>query len=359
MPEVTSCPQCQRKLRVPDELLGKKVKCPGCGLTFTAAADAPAPPVSPSAMGTEPSRRAVPAPPLRRARRDEEEDVEDDPPEEDFEERKPKVKGSRAAWTSVRLGITLVLVAILGMVITIAIQFIAQVALASSMPRRFDPNNPTADVSNFFLLGICIQILSVICRSTQVAGYWFFMRVPERSGAGSLAGICFGTGIANIVLGMIMSVLMWTIIGSIPNMMPNAANPFGQFTQSVAMAWVFIILAVIIFLLYLTEYFCSLFFHKMVADHLKSRAVSASIIYQVVVSVISMLMTIGLVIVSFAIVGAAAQGSGAFRQNGDMLAALLTACSCANIILYIGLCIWYIVTHFLMLSVVSGPINRR
>jgi predicted Zn finger-like uncharacterized protein len=36
MPEFISCPDCQRKLRVPDDLLGKKVKCPRCNVMFTA-----------------------------------------------------------------------------------------------------------------------------------------------------------------------------------------------------------------------------------------------------------------------------------------------------------------------------------
>jgi predicted Zn finger-like uncharacterized protein len=50
MPEIVSCPQCQRQLRVPDELLGHSVKCPSCGTTFTGAtatATAPSPPPAP------------------------------------------------------------------------------------------------------------------------------------------------------------------------------------------------------------------------------------------------------------------------------------------------------------------------
>ena len=43
MPEVTSCPSCARQLRVPDSLLGKAVKCPSCGTTFTAGGSVPAP----------------------------------------------------------------------------------------------------------------------------------------------------------------------------------------------------------------------------------------------------------------------------------------------------------------------------
>jgi hypothetical protein len=44
--ELVSCPECRRTLRAPDELIGKMVKCPSCGETFTAnlAARTPSPP---------------------------------------------------------------------------------------------------------------------------------------------------------------------------------------------------------------------------------------------------------------------------------------------------------------------------
>jgi hypothetical protein len=38
MSEVITCPSCQRKLRLPEGVLGQLVKCPGCAQTFTAAA---------------------------------------------------------------------------------------------------------------------------------------------------------------------------------------------------------------------------------------------------------------------------------------------------------------------------------
>ena len=45
MPIQVSCenPQCRKSLRVKDELAGKKVKCPGCGTTFTTVAPASVP----------------------------------------------------------------------------------------------------------------------------------------------------------------------------------------------------------------------------------------------------------------------------------------------------------------------------
>jgi len=40
MPEIVACPECGRKLKVPDEFLGKKVKCPQCSAMFKAEAEA-------------------------------------------------------------------------------------------------------------------------------------------------------------------------------------------------------------------------------------------------------------------------------------------------------------------------------
>lgn len=57
MPELVSCPQCDRRLRVPDSLLNRTVKCPGCGQAFTATAAA-ARPIVEDAVIDEPPRRA-------------------------------------------------------------------------------------------------------------------------------------------------------------------------------------------------------------------------------------------------------------------------------------------------------------
>jgi hypothetical protein len=61
MSELVTCATCGQRLRVPDELLGQKVKCPGCATTFTAETSpvtAPAPPAPPS-----PPEEPVPPPP--------------------------------------------------------------------------------------------------------------------------------------------------------------------------------------------------------------------------------------------------------------------------------------------------------
>jgi predicted Zn finger-like uncharacterized protein len=54
MPIVVECPSCNRKLRVPDELLGQQVKCPTCGATFAASTEGAAPPPEPPPLEQRP-----------------------------------------------------------------------------------------------------------------------------------------------------------------------------------------------------------------------------------------------------------------------------------------------------------------
>lgn len=72
MAELVACPNCERKLKVPAALLGKRVKCPECQGVFTAAA-APARPSKPGAA----EKKAPPAPARKPAH-----DDDDDGPQQ-------------------------------------------------------------------------------------------------------------------------------------------------------------------------------------------------------------------------------------------------------------------------------------
>jgi predicted Zn finger-like uncharacterized protein len=86
MQSTVPCPSCGRELRVPDDLIGKLVKCPACTQTFTASLSTPAPPAETEAK-PESYRLANQPPP-----------VEDYPPESttaDEEDYKPRpIRGS-------------------------------------------------------------------------------------------------------------------------------------------------------------------------------------------------------------------------------------------------------------------------
>src|SRR4051794_29982519 len=43
MPILVSCPSCHGQLRVGDDLIGRKVRCPACQTVFEAAAPPPSP----------------------------------------------------------------------------------------------------------------------------------------------------------------------------------------------------------------------------------------------------------------------------------------------------------------------------
>lgn len=51
MPQIIQCPSCQRELQVPEDFVGRPVKCPSCGVNFvtqagTSAAPTPLPRIS-------------------------------------------------------------------------------------------------------------------------------------------------------------------------------------------------------------------------------------------------------------------------------------------------------------------------
>src|SRR5690242_8501391 len=72
MANVINCPNCNRALRVPDDLLGQSVQCPSCQTTFTASLSEP--PQSSSRTPPREEPEDEPAPRRRSSRRDDDDD---------------------------------------------------------------------------------------------------------------------------------------------------------------------------------------------------------------------------------------------------------------------------------------------
>lgn len=89
MPTIVDCPICNRKLRVPDDLLGQRVKCPTCAQEFTAQVSALAslPPPGFVLPGAAP-RGPAPAPPGSYPQQS---------PYDEFGERRPNTSSARDA----------------------------------------------------------------------------------------------------------------------------------------------------------------------------------------------------------------------------------------------------------------------
>ena len=87
MTDIIECPQCHRKLRMDESVLGQTVQCPACQNTFVAQAQAPPPPPMPTPY------RAVERPEPRRdddAPRRRDEDDYRRPREEDEDYPRPR-----------------------------------------------------------------------------------------------------------------------------------------------------------------------------------------------------------------------------------------------------------------------------
>ena len=64
MPLTIPCPSCKARLKAPENLIGKAVKCPNCqtAIAVKAPAEAPAPPARPPAPPPKAPRKADPEP---------------------------------------------------------------------------------------------------------------------------------------------------------------------------------------------------------------------------------------------------------------------------------------------------------
>ena len=98
MPISIQCPSCAKRLNVPDNLLGKRVKCPACKEGFVAEETPPAKSTEAIAPGSpkKSARSEAVAPPPKKPPKPPEEELDDDLIEpEDEEETEPISKSRR------------------------------------------------------------------------------------------------------------------------------------------------------------------------------------------------------------------------------------------------------------------------
>jgi predicted Zn finger-like uncharacterized protein len=170
-----ACPTCSRKLRVPDELLGKLVKCPSCGSTFTANEGAPPPPPE-----ERPASRRPLAPP------DDEDDGDDDAPRSSR-----RRKRSRGRYLEPHRGPLILVLGILSLVTGGAL-ILGPIAwilgnndLAEIRNGRMDPEGESATSAG----RICGMIATILGAVSLVGGLvcciGYFVFVAAMVGAGA------------------------------------------------------------------------------------------------------------------------------------------------------------------------------
>jgi hypothetical protein len=236
MIEITTCINCDRKLRLPQGLIGKTVRCPGCRLTFVARPDdgiQQEAPLSRTAARNDgfAERRAAreedsyPLAPSRDDNRPSRRDDYDDRPRrrdrDDDYDRRPRRPTVAKGWRGTRLGLFLVIIsnwlflAVIGIgILGFGIALLVGASLLSTASQGFNPESSgrfaagAAGAAIGWILFIVLLALMMFASTIlQLVGQGLCMMVPNLRGTAlrglaiaafalSCAAFLFNTGSA-------------------------------------------------------------------------------------------------------------------------------------------------------------------
>jgi hypothetical protein len=378
MPEIITCPDCGRKLRVPDELAGKQVKCPGCNIRFVGGVTSAPKNASSKSPSSTPRRvkvddkdadhRVAEAPGARSARRptaddDDEQrssrrrraipvnnDAEDEdnpyPTSEYDEDNRSRPKRRKIdGWRKVLLGLNLVIYAIyvcLGAaalaLVSVLIAFVIMGASLASADPRTMAGSAVGSMFGVMILAIIIGVLYLVQLVLHITGQGICMAVPDKPGSGRrpLAIATFSCAIAWVVL-YLGSCGLSGLASGIGNSGGGAATVLGGLLNLlnyfVALAW----------------WICFLLFLRSVAVSMRENALALQIVYYMIaVPTYSVLVGIMIGVMFFA--GALAVAGAVSAKNGQGAATSMGAfgvfavgCGILFVCVGIGLFIWYVV----------------
>jgi hypothetical protein len=392
MPQIVSCPDCNRKLRVPDDLLGKKVKCPGCGQKFLAEpAEAPED-ARPRAAVT--ARLDEPPPPRRHAdeddapksrrRRDEEED-EDYPAsrrrDDDDEDRRGGPIASKAdvrqGWERVRFGVNLVIIAtwvlvgtvgtaVAGWLMLILFGVASFGSIAGGMGAGGPPNQQAvknaagqaAGTGAALLVGGCLLwglviLLLLAYAVLRITGIGFFMGVAPTRKTQHLKYLAIAT-FCLALAGILLPVLFVSFQFALASARVGGCIGFsGQGLSAV---------------IGLAEFICFFLFLRGVAVALKKDGLAQNVlIYMISVPIYWALAVVSVIIfvvaTGAAMFGALSSSAGSNNPSvaagnvaGAGAAMIIAGITCWGLLALIGLAlfVWYVV----LLYQVRGALDR-
>jgi predicted Zn finger-like uncharacterized protein len=358
MPIIIRCPDCGNQLRVRDEQLGKKVRCPGCKEVFTAEDEDEATlRARIDAISDRPITKSRASADYEVIEEDEEDDRSrrrrrddyDDEDDEDDEDRPKKKASPRQGWKKVRLGLTLYLIGIftaLGgfFLICLTGMVVGGTAVATG--------SAGAAAGGLIVLGLLGILIALSWRGLWTGGMIVCMFVPDRPNT-SLRFL----GILNMCL-CLGSTLFWMLssfvalltagMGAFASSSPvsyggeiNVAQIVLEILGLLCMAgWM------IVFILYM----------RAIAFYLRDYDLASTLMkYLISVAVFLVLAPITLLI-SLVLGGAlgSSSASGGIAAAGIMI--LLVGS--AILIAYICLGIWHIVLVFQVRTLVDRRVRH-
>ncbi len=375
MPEIITCPDCGRKLRVPDTLIGKSVKCPDCNVKFTGGitsspngGPASKAPVKSAAVKRKPDdeddRPAKRKPrddeddrpskrsarddddrPSKRKARDEDEDHprrrrseydDDDDRDRDDYRRGPSKADKRAGWKmTLPTGLNLLCYAIYVWLGTLAVYLLGCAVLALIGAAGASSGNANTFGGSMAGVGIGLMLLYGLCGLGYLAyivlqgtGHGFCMAIPPKPGSPrkAMAIATFGCFAGMIVLYLLSC---------------GVSFGFGGRGGNVVM-----VLPMAIFLGY---FICYGIFMRGVALDMREPGLAAQVLYFMIAVPCLVVLAFVMGIVMFVIMGVAIFGAASSSTGqgaaGSLGAAAIFMIGCGILFLCveIGLFIWYVV----------------
>jgi predicted Zn finger-like uncharacterized protein len=413
MAQLISCPECERKLRVPDELLGKKVKCPTCKAMFTAAdltspkEDEPrprakTPPASERVQPSRPARkpREVDEERVSPRRRVERDEVEDDAPRskrrpvddedssprrlrsrvDDEDDARPRRRRPRddeddyddrprpgaAGWQSVHFGLRLLLISIALGFAAFAVNWMGNIVAQASTPSPVFRPDGRIDVAPTVATSVGIatvtqfgaMFMALAQFVMKLIAYWSFMKVPANSDAKGAATTTFALAVSQFVLGVVGFLIVVVTVGI----------GFATFSPAA-----FVSAGVLMIVFYLTlaalgiaECVSCLIFFRRVAEFLRNHDLAQSIRYLITlfaVGMTMMLLMFGILVATFGAAATTAMSGQGFGQGsaGAFGGALVLAMGvgCIGGFALLAWSIWYLITLFQMHALVGRRVAYR
>jgi hypothetical protein len=413
MPEIISCPDCGRKLRVPDNLIGKKVRCPGCQGVLVAApasggtpakeppqpaARRPAAPPPEEHVAERPrARRPAPSPPEdeddrprahrrpadedeppRPRRRPVEENEDEDYPrreddyeeeeeyEEEYEEERPR--GVRRAWRKVRAGLNFIIICLwcmigMGVIAGLggAILGVAGAASVSTAKTSGQAMGAAASAGvGLIVLFVLVGLIGLAGHALQITGHVFCLAVPPRRGSAikTLAIASLALASSYVALNYLASLV--NIIAG-PGLRAAAASPWGMAAGSGFAAAISLLASALM----IAYYFVFLSFLRSVAFAVKDRWL-AGVIKSYMITLAALLGSgVLLFLLVLLIVGASALsafGGGGMTPGGTRAAAgsvlIAGSLGCVMLLALLGLFVWFIVLMFQVRGAVDDYLER-
>jgi len=403
MPAIVSCPNCNRKLRVPDELLGRRIKCPGCASTFAAAGDQspsrkpPSEEDSLKSASPEPNRRSAAkddiqeesdyrgtgAPVQRRRRKEEADDDEDDAGDDDrnrrrrrrraeevnddedaanVDDRRPRRRRPRTNWPRLRQGITLVLASWLVLIGSVIVAIIGGMLIACAGAPALNkalasggPGNKPGNVgsSGFAALGglamlVVVFAIPFLFQTLKVLGYVFCLSAPRKHAARILAIVTLSLGGAALAC-----FLLGTCAGGLGGFSTAGRGLIGNSAGVLS-----ILFGLLRGVLVLAEYIVFLFFLRAVClavdDEFQASRVVAFMVGIVAFICVTLVSIFGLPIIMRAMVDISGNAGGQGLTTAGYLAlAWFGILGLA----FLGMVGWYIVLLFQVRAAIGDRID--